>query len=135
MNDRHDPSLPSRTVRRVAAAALLAIAGLGAVSTAGAAPVFVDIRVAPPPPRVEVIPAARSGHVWAPGYWEWRRNRHHWVGGRYIVARPGYVYAGPTWVQRGPNWRYQPGAWARGDRDRDGVPNRFDRHPGNPYRR
>ncbi|MES3010851.1 MAG: hypothetical protein V4738_08710 [Pseudomonadota bacterium] len=29
---------------------------------------------------------------------------------------------------------YQTAPVYRGDRDRDGVPNRYDRRPGNPYR-
>ena len=50
------------------------------------------VQVAPPPPRVEVVPAPRRGMVWSPGHWN------------------------------------------RGDRDGDGVPNRYDRRPGNPHR-
>jgi hypothetical protein len=42
-------------------------------------------------------------------------------------SRPGYHYAQPAWVDRGGHWELQRGAWARGDRDRDGIPNRRDR--------
>jgi len=51
-------------------------------------------------------------------------------------------------VQHGDRWGYRAGNWSRGDRDHDGipnrydrdrdgdgVPNRFDRAPNNPYRR
>ncbi len=95
----------------------------------------VDITVAPPAPRHEVVPAARRGYVWAPGYWEWRRGRHHWVTGRWTPLRHGYVYRQPAWEQRGDRWHFNRGSWARGDRDHDGVPNRLDAHPDNPYRR
>ena len=119
---------------------------------------------APPAPIYERAPAVRRGYVWAPGYWEWRGHRHHWVPGTYIVERPGYVYAPPAWQQRGGRWYMQQGGWSsyrndrnyaysngygrdgyhdgrqyyRGrDRDRDGDGRRNDRdyNPNNPYRR
>ena len=76
-----------------------------------------------------------------------------------MADRPGYTYVGPTWVSRGNHWVYQPERWDmrpvraqpprqwdnRGrppyghpgwrDNDRDGVPNRYDRRPNDPYRR
>jgi hypothetical protein len=33
------------------------------------------------------------------------------------------------------HWEHERRHGAYGDRDHDGVPNRFDRAPGNPYRR
>jgi hypothetical protein len=109
---------------------------------------------APPAPLYERAPAVRRGYVWSPGYWEWRGHRHDWVPGSYIVERPGYVYAPPAWQQRGGRWYMQQGYWSprggdgyrsqgfydagRGyayrdgdgyrDRDRDGVPGRYERH-------
>ena len=35
----------------------------------------VVVRVGPPLPRVEVVPAARAGYLWTPGNWAWRGNR------------------------------------------------------------
>lgn len=113
--------------------AVLALAS-ATLSTAALAGPVVDIRIGPPSPRVEVVPAPRAGYVWAPGYWDWRGNRHYWVAGNWQRARRGYVYSQPTWVQQGEHWRLNRGAWARGDRDHDGVPNRVDRHPDNPRR-
>lgn len=123
-------------IGKVTAAVLLAAASAGFSADALARP-DIDIRVGPPPPRVEVVPAARRGYLWTPGYWGWRGNRHYWVNGNYVRERRGYVYSHPAWVQDGEHWRFNRGAWARGggDRDRDGVPNRFDRHPDNPNRR
>lgn len=121
-----------------------------AATSAIAAPVSIDVRVGPPPVRYEAVPAPRAGYLWTPGYWDWRRNRHHWTAGTWVSARPGYVYAQPTWVNQGGRWHLYHGAWARGrgDRDHDGIPNRYDRdrdgdgirnrrdrHPGNPHRR
>jgi hypothetical protein len=45
----------------------------------------------------------------------------------YRVVRPGY---GPRYDQRRHYHAYHPR-----DRDGDGVPNRYDRRPDNPYRR
>jgi hypothetical protein len=71
----------------------------------------------------------RPGYVWVPGYR--RGHRHVWVNG-LVRARPSYSQ--PTWVQEGDRWHLMRGGWTRGDRDHDGVPNRYDRQPDNPYR-
>ena len=77
------------------------------------------------------------------------------VPGAYVSNAPVYVQPQPVYVQPQPvyvppqpvyydggyyerdhhrYWRHhRHGAY--GDRDHDGVPNRFDRAPGNPYRR
>jgi len=112
---------------------------LGAIPLASMAAVYVD--VAPPAPRVEVVPAERHGYVWAPGHYEYRRGDYRWVGGHYVRAVPGKYYHPGHWVERNgrytyvaPGWRAERYAYnerhygyARGDRDRDGVPNRYDR--------
>ncbi|MQA23610.1 hypothetical protein GEV01_29215 [Rugamonas sp. FT103W] len=119
--------------------------------TVSSVPTRVDyVTVAPPPPRYEAVPGPRVGYIWAPGYWDWRGNRHEWIGGSWISARPGYVYAQPHWVQRDGRWLREEARWERGpygdrdhdgipnrydrDRDGDGVPNRYDRRPDNPRR-
>ena len=73
----------------------------------------------------------------------------------YVQPEPVYVQPEPVYVQPRPvyrNWEYERErrwreqqwreqqwrerqAWAyRHDRDHDGVPNRYDHHPDNPYR-
>lgn len=52
----------------------------------------------PPPPRVEVIPRARPGYVWVPGYQRWNGRRYVWTRGVY--RRPPH---------RGARW--YPGEW------------------------
>ena len=89
---------------------------------------------APPPPRHEAVPPARAGYVWAPGYWDWRGHRHVWVNGHWERARHGYVTTSRGGSRNGDRWRLHRGAWSRGDRDHDGVPNAVDRHPDNPRR-
>lgn len=91
-------------------------------------PVYIP---APPPPRREALPRARRGQVWVAGHWQWQGRRHVWVPGYWVQARPGYRYRQPVWVQRNGQWQLRGGGW---DRDRDGVPNRHDRRPDNPYR-
>lgn len=59
----------------------------------------------------------------------------------YVQPRPVYVQPQPVYVQpgyhhghRGHHWRHAQHHGHRGDMDRDGVPNRYDRFPGNRYR-
>ena len=93
---------------------------------------YEEIRIAPPPPRREAMPRPRPGYVWAPGHWEWRARSYAWTPGVWIAERPGYVYAPPSWNQRNGHWQMDQGRWnargPNGDRDRDGIPNRQDRH-------
>ena len=110
----------------IVAASLLAVA----------APTVADtyVRIAPPPPREEMVPGHRPGYVWAPGHWEWRNNHYRWASGVWVRERRGYNYNPHTWVERDGRWYMERGRWQRGDRDHDGVPNRFDRAPNNPNR-
>jgi hypothetical protein len=68
--------------------------------------------------------------VWVPGFWDWRAHRYHWVGGHWVRHRPGYYYQPVRWVYRDGRY-YRGGGWR--DSDGDGVPNRYDRAPRNPY--
>ena len=105
--------------------------------TAQAAVVYVN--TPPPPVRYEVLPSARAGYVWAPGYWNWRNNRHVWVKGHWERERVGYFYHPHRWMERDGRWHYERSRWDRnrpnGDRDGDGVPNRLDSRPNDPTRR
>ena len=115
-------------IGKLASAMALAVASAAFSPVAVAGPVNIDVRVGPPAPRYEAVPASRPGHVWSPGHWQWRGGRHHWVAGQWLRERPGYVYTQPTWVQTQGRWHYYNGDWARrGDRDGDGIPNRYDR--------
>ena len=100
----------------------------GPVYTQGR-PVYLP---APPPQRREMHPRARRGQVWVEGHWQWRGRRHVWTPGHWVQARRGHHYRQAVWVQRNGQWQLRGGGW---DRDRDGVPNRYDRRPDNPYRR
>jgi hypothetical protein len=116
------------TTSKWMAASLVALGATGAMTSLPAqAQHSIVVQVAPPPPRYEVAPAPRYGHVWVPGHWQWSGNGHVWVGGHFVASRPGYRYAQPAWVRHGDRWAYNRGGWSRGDRDRDGIPNRYDR--------
>ena len=121
MMNTTNPRFNHRRLALVAATAAL-LTALPLTSQAG---VDVSIRIGPPPLRVEAVPAPRVGFVWAPGHWVWRTNRHVWVAGSGVKARPGYRYVAPTWVQGPGGWVMNRGNWVR-DRDRDGIPNRYD---------
>ena len=119
-------------IRKTIVAAMLAASFIGIATPASAGVVFA--RVAPPEPRVEVVPAPRPGRIWVGGHWEWRSNRHVWVAGTWIRERRGYQYVQPTWTERDGRWQMERGNWRRGDADGDGVPNGRDRAPNNPNR-
>jgi hypothetical protein len=122
------------TKRKLLLATLFA-ATLGTALPA-AARVDFFVNVAPPAPVYEVVPAPRPGWVWAPGYWEWRHGRHVWIAGHWIRERRGFVYVPGAWVMRDGHYYWHEPRWERHrgrDHDHDGVPDRFDRAPHNPY--
>jgi hypothetical protein len=111
----------------------LVAGSFGSITLPASADVIVA-RQAPPALRAETVPAPRRNQTWIPGHWEWRNNHHVWVRGTWIRDRRGYVYNQPTWTERDGRWEMTRGAWRRGDRDGDGVPNRMDERPNNPNR-
>jgi hypothetical protein len=126
-----------------AAAAAIALSTAAFIPmTASAAGDVIVVRTAPPQPRNEVVPSARRGFEWAPGYWNWNGRKYVWTRGHWERVRPGYAYARPVWSQGRDGWQLDRGGWRHGeravggpDRDHDGVPNRVDDHPNNPNRR
>ena len=92
----------------------LCIAGSAAVApTLATAGIGIDIDIAPPAPRVEVVPGPRAGYVWAPGYWEYRDRAHVWVPGHWVGERRGYHWVPDRWEQRGSHWHHERGHWER----------------------
>ena len=136
---------------------------LGAIPVVASAAIYVDI--APPEPRAEVVPNPRAGHIWAPGHYTYRNGQYRWVRGHWEAERRGLYYHPGHWVERNNRWVFVEPRWRNekfsygygrgyannnpyGDRDRDGVPNRYDRDkdndgvpnrldnaPNNPYKR
>jgi hypothetical protein len=106
---------------------LAAAVALGAVGAASTAQAHTDVTFSigvPAPVYVEPAPVYAQP---APVY----------VQPAPVYVQPYRVYERPyRIVDRGYYGRHhgrEYGAW--GDRDHDGVPNRFDRAPYNPYRR
>jgi hypothetical protein len=94
-------------------AALSVALGVGAIAlpSIGSARVYVDVDLAPPAPRVEVVPRARVGYVWAPGYWNYTGHRHVWTKGHYLRERRGHHWVADGWEQRGNRWHRVRGHW------------------------
>ena len=89
-----------------------AVVAIGFMAAPASAEVFIG--VAPPDPRVEVVPAPRLGYVWAPGYWAWRGRHHVWMEGHWVRARAGYRWEPDVWVSEGGRWRFNRGHWMHG---------------------
>jgi hypothetical protein len=85
--------------------------GAAVLPSVGSARVYVDVDVAPPPARVEVVPEARVGYVWAPGYWNYNGHEHVWVQGRYIHEHHGHHWVADTWEDRHGRWHFVAGHW------------------------
>lgn len=97
--------------------------------------------------RPEAASRPRPGHHWVAGHWKKRGKHAVWQTGHWERSRPAYRphygavrYPNGQYGNHNPyrqNGQYghygkpQPPRW---DRDGDGVPNRHDRRPNNPYR-
>jgi hypothetical protein len=96
----------------------LALAMGVAAATAGVTPAFArddvsfSLHVGPPPPRVEVVPAPRSGYVWAPGYWNWNGHKHVWVKGHYMRGHHNAHWVPDRWDHHDGRWRLEHGHWS-----------------------
>jgi hypothetical protein len=71
-------------------------------------------RFAPPAARYEVIGRAPSArHFWAPGYYRWSGARYNWVGGSWMVRRPGLRFVPAHYTNVGGFHHFVPGRWVR----------------------
>ena len=100
------------TLNRAAHGLLLSLILVGGIS-AGSAVARVVIEIAPPAPRVEVIPVMHAGYTWAPGYWNWQHNQHVWVNGHSMRERKGYDWAPDRWNQVSNGHEFERGHWTR----------------------
>src|SRR5262245_11589617 len=109
---RSHPMRKYYTMKALLISTVFAVAPLaGMVATPAGADVDIYVNVEPPAPRVEVIPAPRTGYVWAPGYWAYRDREHVWVTGHWVRARTGYQWNADRWERFGDRWIYRPGHW------------------------
>lgn len=102
-------------VKNLLLSVMIAAGTIGAVATPlpSVAATYREIIVdrAPPPLRVEPVPAARRGYAWVPGYWDWRGNKHIWVRGSWVRERHGHMYQPNRWVERDGRWVLERGRW------------------------
>jgi hypothetical protein len=101
---------PARLVGALLAVSFSCAALLTAVPASAQAVMVAPM--APPPPRVEVVPAPRDGYVWDQGRWRWEHGRYAWAPGHWQPVRVGYHWVPGHWAQRGPHWRWIEGHWA-----------------------
>jgi hypothetical protein len=76
-------------------------------------PAPVQVREAPPPEQVEVVPAApRADYIWIKGNWHWNGARWVWIAGHYEAQRVGARWVPAHYETRGGTYFYVPGHWA-----------------------
>ena len=92
---------------------LAACFAAGSVATGIPATAAADVyvRIAPPAPRYEAVPAMRAGWAWAPGYWNWNGRRYVWVNGHRVRAHGHGHWVPDRWVEHGDRWRREHGHW------------------------
>jgi len=120
--------------RFISAKPILAAAiAFGSLAAATAAHARTDVQLSIGVPGVYVQPAP----VYVQPQPVYVQPRPVYVQPQPVYVQPqGYYYGGDRHEHRGwgeGRWERRHGAW--GDADGDGVPNRYDRAPGNPYRR
>lgn len=74
----------------------------------------------------------RPSRVWVEGHWAPRSHGPVWVEGHWAY-KPRPHYSG-HYYQGGYYGGYYQRPTPRWDRDGDGVPNRYDRRPNNPWK-
>ena len=136
--------MTARILATVAATATLAFVALATATPAQAAPhVAVVIHAGAHAPergdhgshdpgyRPVPRPHPQAAHHTRPGHWEHARPAY---GPVYRPPAPHYGHVQHHNGHRGHNGPYAQPRPPRWDRDGDGVPNRHDRRPNNPYR-
>ena len=104
---------------------LAAVIGVAAVVAGTAAHARTDVQVSVALPFGGYVQPAPVYVQPAPVYVQPRTM--------YVQPAPVYYQPAPVYYQESHRHHGRHGAW--GDADRDGVPNRYDRAPNNPYRR
>jgi len=92
--------------------AILLAAGALSLPTLGqAAALEFTITTAPPPERVEIVPAPRTGYIYERGHYAWDGNAYVWREGRFFAERQGHVYTPYVFEKRGTTYYYRSGHW------------------------
>jgi len=89
---------------------VLALAVLGASTTASAA-VVVSVAIAPPALPVYAQPICPGpGYIWIPGYWAYGPVGYYWVPGTWVIA----PYVGALWTPGYWGWASGAYVWHAG---------------------
>lgn len=92
--------------------ALPLLAAALAVPGCAAGPRYGYVRIAPPPPRVEVYGPVRPGFVWRPGYYAYRGGGYVWVPGFWArPPRPRAIWVPGYWAQTPRGYYWREGHW------------------------
>ena len=98
-------------MRNMAAALTLAL-GTFATATVGQSAILeFNVGVAPPPERVEVVPAPRTGYLYEPGHYVWNGTQWVWAEGQFIRNREGHVWRPHVVERRGDTFYFRAGHW------------------------
>ena len=104
--------------RRSLLSGLTIVGAATAIATPSQAQLQAEIYVpmAPPPPRVEVVPVVPAERIelehWQPGHWRWAGGEYVWVEGHYVHRpRPRAEWVTGRWEQRPRGWVYIEGHW------------------------
>jgi len=98
-------------IRKTVGGVALALGLLGTATLSIAAPSEIEIRVAPPADRVEVVPAPRPGYIYERGHYVWDGNRYTWQEGRFLKEREGHRYVPYALEKRGDTYYFRRGHW------------------------
>jgi YXWGXW repeat-containing protein len=109
--------------KKLLAAAIAAI-GFAAFPAASQEVLFTEIDSPPPAMKVEVVPAARAGYFYTPGYWNYVDRNYVWVEGTFVPERKGYVYVAPRYEQKEGKWRMYSQRWVT-EEEHGGTRNRI----------
>ena len=99
-------------IRSILAALAMALGFFGVAATANADKIIdVQIGVAPPAERVEVVPAPRPGYVYERGHYIVESDKYVWHEGHFIKEREGHRWVPYVMEHRGEVYIYRPGHW------------------------
>ena len=85
--------------------------GLLGTATVAQAAKEIEITIAPPADRVEVVPAPRDGFIYERGHYMYDGKQYVWNEGKFIRQREGHVYTPYALERRGEKYYFRPGHW------------------------
>lgn len=99
-------------IRSIVTALAMAVGFFGLAATANADRIVnVEIGAAPPPERVEVVPAPRPGYIYERGHYVVEGDRYVWHEGQFIREREGHRWEPSAIERHGERWMYRSGHW------------------------